>query len=355
MTEQDLIRTVEKIRPDARLKERIMTGEKRTGRKDSRFQAAFRVAACAMAAVVLFMGVSYARSAMQPVGTVASSGAASISGPAVAQQKSGVWSVLLLGEDRPTASSMRNNSAVLLSVNDSKKTVLFSFFPCDLYVEIPQNGKGRLGDAYQLGGAELSKKTMEQNFGVTVNTALGIPAAVLTGLMDSLGGVPATLTQEEAKAINQFTGAKTEQVKAGDITLTGNAAYAYFTQSLGSATDLEVTARQQKAARQLTGRLRTMESAQLVEAMRKIIPTAAMSQVKAEQFAGVLQKYQNYEVYGLAPSSALASVQEEKSDRCSIFVLQPNLTEYRATLEKMIGKGDFSAAQRLAGQGGLSK
>lgn len=349
MTEQDLIRAVESIAPDEQLKRRVLSGEGAAKRKGRRIQSAFRFAAVAAAALVVFLGADYARSAMSPVGTAASAGG--VSGQAAWREQ--VWNVLLLGENQPASSRMRNNSAILLTLNDSKKSVLFSFFPCDLTVEIPKNGTGRLGEAYQLGGTALSKETLERNFGVTVHNTLQVSPDLLTGLMGSVGGVSVTLTKEEAQGIKKSTNSKAKPV-AGQTTLTGAAAYAYFTENLGDPTGLAVTVHQQETVRRLVNRLRGMDRAQLLEAVQKIAPSAGLTQEEAEKLTVGLQGYQGYTVYGFAPSAALAMQRQAVASSVGIkeplsFVLVPALPDYRAVLQKMIGQGDFSAAQRLAG------
>lgn len=353
MTEQDFIRAVESITPDEQLKRRVLSGGRAAERRKRRFQSAFRLAACAAAALVVFLGADYARSAMKPVGTAASSGSASqLAAGALRSQE--VWNILLLGEDQPTSSRMRNNSMILLTVNEGKKSVLFSFFPCDLYVEIPKNGTGRLGEAYQLGGTELSKETLERNFGVTVHNTLKVSPDLLTNFIDSVGGVPVMLTKEEADGINKITDGKAKPVAVGKSALTGAAAYAYFTGNLGGFTDLGTADRQQKTVRQLVNSLRGMSREQLMAAYTGLYLAASFDSVKVGTLADAFRKYQNYTAYGFVPSSALAVQQQinllgaENKGPIS-FVLVPTLPQYREVLQKMIGKGDFSAAQRLAG------
>lgn len=107
--------------------------------------------------------------------------------------------ILLLGIDQRSAAEaqgpFRTDTMILLSVNPAQKTVGVLSLPRDLWVDIPENGPGRINTANFVGdsiaypgggGPALAMDTVAQNFGIRVDKYLLVNFNVFTGIVDTL-------------------------------------------------------------------------------------------------------------------------------------------------------------------------
>ncbi len=107
--------------------------------------------------------------------------------------------ILLLGIDQRSAAEeegpFRTDTMILLSVNPAQKSVGVLSLPRDLWVEIPDQGAGRintanfLGDSFAYpggGGPALAMETVAQNFGIRVDKYLLVNFNVFTAIVDTL-------------------------------------------------------------------------------------------------------------------------------------------------------------------------
>ncbi len=106
--------------------------------------------------------------------------------------------ILLLGTDqRGNASIWRTDVIILLTINQTEKTVGMLTIPRDLYVNIPSVGKQRINTAdfygkyydYPGGGPNLIKTTVEQNLGIRVHYYVRGGFDAFRKAIDILGGV----------------------------------------------------------------------------------------------------------------------------------------------------------------------
>ena len=76
--------------------------------------------------------------------------------------------ILLLGEDaRKKGESSRTDSIMILQYNKKHETKLVSIMR-DSYVPIPGYEKQKINAAYSIGGVELLRQTIQQNFGIEI-------------------------------------------------------------------------------------------------------------------------------------------------------------------------------------------
>lgn len=135
-----------------------------------------------------------------------------------------------IGESEGSGVNGRSDSMMVLTVNTEKKTVKLISFMRDLYMEIPGYGHNRLNAAYQLGGSELVSKTLNANFGIYVDGYVKVNFDGFSDIIDAVGGVDVTLTEEEAlylNTTNYISKKKYRTVVAGKQTLNGNQALGY--------------------------------------------------------------------------------------------------------------------------------
>lgn len=136
-----------------------------------------------------------------------------------------VYNVLLIGADKLNeAGTTRSDTMLLVSIDNRTKTLKFTSFMRDMWVEIPGYDDAKLNAAFSYGGAELLIKTIQQNFKVKIDNYVMVDFNMFQQLIDGLGGVTVDITEKEANFINRTTHAK---VEVGENHLNGDYALIY--------------------------------------------------------------------------------------------------------------------------------
>ena len=117
--------------------------------------------------------------------------------------KTGIFNLLLVGVDTDDAALRgRSDTMLLASFNARTGEMRLISFMRDTYVKIPGKGHNKLNAAYAYGGAELLMETLETNFGVTVDGYLAVNYALMVELVDAIGGVEMTVSEDELPKLN---------------------------------------------------------------------------------------------------------------------------------------------------------
>ena len=136
-----------------------------------------------------------------------------------------VYNILLIGLDATSGNyRARSDSMILVTLNTKAKSVTFTSFMRDSYVQIPGYSANKLNHSYQYGGVSLLCETLLVNFGVEIDGAVEIDFASFTTIIDMLGGVEISLTEKEA---NYMNGGMKWDLKPGVNLLTGEQALIY--------------------------------------------------------------------------------------------------------------------------------
>ena len=88
---------------------------------------------------------------------------------------------------------------MVLQVNPTLRRATLLSLPRDLRVEIPGHGHDKINAAFARGGAELSKQTVEQFLGVTLDGWVKINIEGFVKAVDTLGGVDLSVEDVEGK------------------------------------------------------------------------------------------------------------------------------------------------------------
>ncbi len=102
--------------------------------------------------------------------------------------------ILLLGSDHSSRvaerrSARRADSIQLLRTDPERNRIAFLSIPRDLRVPIPGHGFGKVNAAFQLGGPELTIRTVRGFTGVPVNHVAVVDFGDFKGLIDAIGGI----------------------------------------------------------------------------------------------------------------------------------------------------------------------
>lgn len=136
-----------------------------------------------------------------------------------------VINILLIGQDTTSGSvRARSDSMILVTFNTRAKTVTFTSFMRDSYVQIPGYSANKLNHAYQYGGMSLLCETLLVNFGVEIDGAVEINFSSFKSIIDMLGGVEISLNEKEARYMNHLT---EWNLKVGTNRLNGEQALVY--------------------------------------------------------------------------------------------------------------------------------
>ena len=114
--------------------------------------------------------------------------------------------ILLVGQDRREyeTSRQRSDTMILISLNQSDNTITVTSFMRDQYVQIPGYNPNKLNAAYAFGGMSLLSKTLDINFGVQLDGIVEVDLGGFKKVITLLGGVEVTLTEKEAKYLNDL-------------------------------------------------------------------------------------------------------------------------------------------------------
>lgn len=175
-----------------------------------------------------------------------------------------VKNVLVIGTDTrdPEQERGRSDSMILVSMNSRTKEIYMTSFMRDAYVEIPGNGSGKLNAAYSYGGPELLMDTLESNYDIRVDDYVMITFAACAEMIDAVGGVELTISDEEAQAVNEILISEVNEImgddreddlldSGGTLTLDGKQALSYSRIRYVGNADFERTERQRTVMQQV--------------------------------------------------------------------------------------------------------
>ena len=134
-----------------------------------------------------------------------SGGQAPLDTPVRATEPLPVWqgrerlNILIMGVDQRPGSALPGRADVIMiaSVDPVQRRVVLVSIPRDLWVEIPGHGENRINSAYFYGefegtqgaGPGLMKRTLEHNFGVTIDYYGTLDFECFKRIIDVLGGI----------------------------------------------------------------------------------------------------------------------------------------------------------------------
>lgn len=179
-------------------------------------------------------------------------------------EESYVKNVLVIGTDTrdPEVERGRSDSMILVSLNSKTKEITMTSFMRDAYVSIPGNGSGKLNAAYSYGGPELLMDTLESNYDVRIDDYVMITFAACAGMIDAVGGVELTISDDEAQAVNEILISEVNEImgdereddlldSGGTLTLDGKQALSYSRIRYVGNADFERTERQRTVMQQV--------------------------------------------------------------------------------------------------------
>lgn len=188
-----------------------------------------------------------------------------VGGVFLAAWQSGQLNVLILGQDRRPGETgpARTDTLILGAFDPQQPQAALLSIPRDLWLDIPGQGANRINTAYYFGeltqpdyGPELTKQTLQNNFGLTPHGYVLVDFAGFIALVDALGGievdVPETIVDENYPAYDY--GYTTIMIPAGPQHMDGETALIYA-RTRHTDSDFGRSERQQQVLRALVTRV----------------------------------------------------------------------------------------------------
>ena len=211
---------------------------------------------------------------------------------------SGTINIALFGIDsRSTATNNsktikgRSDAVMILSINTNKKTVKMTSILRDSWVPMDYKGSTRydkITHAYAYGGAALSVKTINQNFGLDISEYASVSMYQLASVIDDIGGIDIEITEKERLAINQsafFFGSRKENeiLNSGLVHMNGSQALA-FARIRKIDTDMKRAQRHQIVLTAMLKQIKNLPFSSYPSLLRKVLGRVETSMTYDEIF-----------------------------------------------------------------------
>lgn len=235
----------------------------------------------------------------------------------------------------------RSDSMILLSVDTRHKKIKMTSFMRDMFVQIPGVGSNRLNAAYSYGGAPLTVKTIENNFGVDIDRYMLIDYDAFEKIIDSVGGIYIDVTDEEAVYINEYSFRK--DVVGGYQLLNGDLARSYSRiRKIGD--DFQRTERQRTVMSAAINRLKSSNIATINSVLSEVLPliTTNLSKDEVLNLATNSLTYLNYPIEQMrVPEDGAYSDTTVMISGMEADVLRPDLKVNSDALVKFLYENDI--------------
>lgn len=161
----------------------------------------------------------------------------------------GKTNVLLLGIDQRGEETTRSDTIMIGQYDTDQNQLKLVSLMRDTYVNIPGYGYKKLNAAFALGGPELMRQTIQENFGVDLEYYSIIDFNGFVSIVNTIApdGVPITVEKD----MYYKDGVQTIDLKAGEQTLDGKELLGYARFRNDSYGDLMRVERQQKVLKAL--------------------------------------------------------------------------------------------------------
>ena len=132
--------------------------------------------------------------------------------------------ILVLGIDTGEQYNRRPRSDTIMiySIQPCKNRILEVSVPRDSRVQVPGHGVTNINRAFEIGGASLSEKTVEQLFDIRIHRVAVVDFAGFTKLIDAIGGITLNVEEEFNEKYNVYP-----PLPTGRVTLNGQQALVY--------------------------------------------------------------------------------------------------------------------------------
>ena len=219
----------------------------------------------------------------------------------------GLWhddmiaNILVMGvDDYQPNDPGRTDSMMLVTIDTRHEQLKVTSFMRDMYVAIPGYSSNRLNTAYSLEGPALLVSTIEANFGIDIDRWVVVDFSAFNEIIDAMGGVEITLTQDEANLVNQYSGDPRWNLSEGTYTLSGAQAR-YYSRIRAIGDDFERTQRQRNVFASIVNKFKSSDIGTINNVLYNTLNLIQtnMSRNYILSLAGQSLTYLNYDMHEL--------------------------------------------------------
>lgn len=244
-----------------------------------------------------------------------------------------IINILLIGQDkRPGEKRARSDAMIIASYNKKEGTLKFISLMRDMYVPIPGYSDNRINAAYTFGGMKLLDKTIEKDFGVSIDGNIEVNFEGFAQLVDMLGGVDLVLNKAEAAHLNKKFGWKLTE---GTNHLNGQQTLEYARIRYVGNGDYERTDRQRTVLTHIFTGIMQLSMAKKYKILDQILPYLTTDMSKQDILGYAYTVLAN----GVAHTASYRIPEEGTYKSAKIremAVLVPNLTKNRTLMKTYI-------------------
>lgn len=203
------------------------------------------------------------------------------------QYDSEVINILLIGADTKSGKSARSDTMILMSINNTKKRIVFTSFMRDTYVAITGYKNNRLNAAYAAGGPKLLMDTIEKNFKINIDYYVTVNFTSFRNAIDGIGGLDMVVNENNYDYFSHYFGDKLNglsQAEAIDGThivhLDGDTSLAYARNRSLKGSDFTRTLHQRDLINQFVAHCKTLSIGEIHTLLSEVLPWVSTNMPK---------------------------------------------------------------------------
>lgn len=189
--------------------------------------------------------------------------------PISKEEYDSISNVLLIASDSENGYDNEQHADVimLLSINQTKKSVKMISIPRDTYVDIEGYKKYKLNKSYAYGGEQLLIKTINSTFDLNITEYVTVDFEGFIDIINDIGGIEMEITEAEKNYINntskicyQVSGNSYKMVaRSGKVTLSGEQAVTHA-RNRTTANDIARTSKHRDVMAAAMSKIANMEA-----------------------------------------------------------------------------------------------
>ncbi|MGG3913353.1 LCP family protein [Rossellomorea vietnamensis] len=199
-----------------------------------------------------------------------------------AKLKKGITNVLLLGTDARGEEISRTDTIMVAQYNSDNNEVKILSIMRDSYVNIPGHGSQKINAAYAIGGPELLRKTLKENFDIDIQYYSLVDFKGFSSIIDEVfpNGVKMDIEKEMVKGINP-------PLHPGMQKLDGDQLLSYVRFRKDRESDFGRVRRQQEVLKLLTDEMTDVKGVMKIPKTLGIIKPFIKTNIKTSQVLSI--------------------------------------------------------------------
>lgn len=190
-----------------------------------------------------------------------------------------VINILLIGADTTSGKSARSDTMILMSINNTKKRIVFTSFMRDTYVSIEGYQNNRLNAAYAAGGPKLLMSTIERNFKIEIDYYVSVNFTSFQKAINGIGGLDMVVNSNNYDYFSRYFAAELNGMSEAQATdgthtihLDGAQALAYARNRSLAGSDFTRTLHQRDLISQFVEHCTHLSITEIHELLTNVLP-----------------------------------------------------------------------------------